>query len=146
MQRLFFLTALPFITSCSYVYPIGQVGPKQFIKVQAASLSGPTQTMIVIIDTNSPNEVTMLSPMGGNGILASAAVAGSIVGGSYFIGKGLEKSKGDSTTVNANASAESASQSQAEANSASSPVINIPDAPQGPPFPRRPPYKWGHHK
>lgn len=133
------------VSGCSYTHQFGQVGPHKMYKVQLGSISGPGQTMFALMNTNT-GEVTFMSPMGGNGILSSVTVAGSIVAGSYFIGKGLEKSHGDSTTVNANAQAESAAQSQAEANNA--PVINIPDPPQGPLFPRnrppanRPPNKW----
>lgn len=129
------------LCGCSYTYPIGTIGSKQLIKVQAGSLSGPTQTMIAMIDTNT-HEVTFLSPMGGNGILSSVTVAGSIVAGSYFIGKGLEKG-GDHTTVNAVANSTAQSFSEAVAN----PVQNVivPD-PSPAPMIRRPPYRWGHDK
>ena len=98
--------------------------------------------MIAIVDTNT-HEITFLSPMGGNGILSSVTVAGSIVAGSYFIGKGLEKSHGDHTTVNAVAN--SASEAAAQATSTANPVINVQDPPPAPPI-RRPPFKWGQTK
>lgn len=136
MKTLFLL--LPLLLGCSYTFPIGQIGPKKLYKVQAGSLSGPTQTMIAIVDTNS-NEITFLSPMGGNGILSSVTVAGSIVAGSYFIGKGLEKSHGDQTTINTEASAQA--QGEAIANSVSNPTIIVPDPPPAGMFPRnRPPF------
>lgn len=140
MKTFLFLLPLALL-GCSYTYPIGTVGSKRFVKVQAASLSGPTQTMIVIVDTNS-NEVTMLTPMGGNGILTAATISGSIVGGSYFVGRGLGRG-GDRTTVNA--VAESSSESAATA----TPLITVPDPPPAPPIIRtRPPFgkAWGHHK
>lgn len=95
--------------------------------------------MIAIVDTNS-NEITFLSPMGGNGVLSSVTVAGSIVAGSYFIGKGLEKSHGDQTTVNTTANSSSDAQSEALANSIneslSQTTVIVPDPPPAPMLPR----------
>lgn len=146
----YLLLILPLLAqSCSYTYPIGTIGAKKLIKVQAGSLSGPTQTMIAIVDTNS-NEITFLSPMGGNGVLSSVTVAGSIVAGSYFIGKGLERSHGDTTTISTSSESTSQAQSEAIASSISTPTVIVPDPPPaGPMLPRtRPPYgrAIGHSK
>lgn len=141
-MKLLSLLLIPLLSACSYIHPIGKIGDKEFYKVQAGSVSGPTQTQIVIVDTNT-HEITFLSPMGGNGILSSVTVAGGIVAGSYFIGKGLEKSHGDQTTVNANSTSASDSSAQADsiANSLSSPSITIHDPPPAPIIRRTsPPY------
>lgn len=125
------------LCGCSYTHQFGQVGPHKLYKIQLGSLSGPSQTMIGMENTNT-HEITFLSPMGGNGILSSVTVAGSIVAGSYFVGKGLEKSHGDSTTVNANSQAQATADAQSASQSA--PVINVPDGPPAPAIGIGPPF------
>lgn len=119
------------VCGCSYTYPIGRIGDKEFYKVNLGSTFGPGQTMIVIRDTNN-GALTYMNPIGGNGVLPSAVVAGSIIGGSYYIGKGLEKNHG--TTVNQHSSTESAALSNSDSDSTSSPVVNVQDPPLAPPI------------
>ena len=128
------------LCACSYTYPIGRIGDKEFYKVNLGSTFGPGQTMIVIRDTNN-GALTYMNPIGGNGVLPSAVVAGSIIGGSYYIGKGLEKS-GDRTTINSSSSAQSAAQAAGEANAAATanPSVTVEDGPLAPPIGLGPPF------
>ncbi len=113
---------LLFLCGCSYTYPIGTIGNKKLTKVNLGSLFGPGQTMIAVEDTNT-HEVTFMAPIGGNGILPSAVVAGALVGGAALISRG---DYGDTVSVNNSGGSPVVN---------SAPVINIPDPPPAPPLP-----------
>jgi len=126
-----YIPLLLILTACSYVHPIGTISDKKLHKVSLGSIFGAAQTMIVVEDTNT-HEVTFMTPVGGNGILPSAVVAGSIIGGSALIASG---GYGDEVAVNQSGNASSSSAASATAN----PMIQDPNP--APMIPNRPP--WG---
>lgn len=110
---------LVLLTGCSYVNTIGLVGSKRFVKVQLGSLTAPGQTLLVIEDVNT-HEITMMTPVAGNGVVPSLLTAGGIAGGAVALGNSFRR---ESTIYN---------------NSQSSARV-IEDDPPSPPMPTRPP-------
>lgn len=79
------------LTGCSYTREIGVVGTKRFTKVQLGSLTAPGQTLIVVEDTQT-HSITLLTPMGGNGVVPAFLQAGGIVGAGFAFGSALGES------------------------------------------------------
>ena len=98
-MKVILLALALLLTGCSYTRHIGTVGTKRFTKVQLGSLTAPGQTLIVIEDTNT-HEVTIMAPMGGNGVVPSLLTAGGIAGGAVALGSALESDNRNTTTIN----------------------------------------------
>ena len=124
--------------SCSYSHKFAQIGPIEYHKVNLGSVFGAGQTMIVTVNTNT-GEMKEHAPIGGNGVLPSAVVAGALIGGAALISRG---DYGDTVSVN-----QSGGSPAAGPVINNSPVINIQDPPPAPPLPApriKPPFgqKW----
>jgi hypothetical protein len=88
------------LCGCSHIKPIGKIGGVKYYKVQATSLLGPSQTMIV---TEQGEEVKNGQAYAGNGLAPAVVGSGGIVGGAVLFGKSLRP---DRTVVNQDTSAD----------------------------------------
>lgn len=126
------LTLTLSLTACSYTRHIGTVGSKRFTKVQLGSLTAPGQTLLVVEDT-STHEITLMTPMAGNGVVPGLLQAGGIVGGAIALGNIVDSdSDSSSTTINI-------------ADDPPAPPMGVPPKPQRPPK-NRPPSNRPPHK
>lgn len=96
--KLVLLATAALLCGCSHIKSIGKIGHAEVFKIQGTSLLGPTITALAI---KEGNEITLLQPFGGNGILPGLVGGSALVGSSYLFGHSLRP---DATSVNQNAS------------------------------------------
>lgn len=92
----YLLLAAFLLCGCSHVSKIGRVGNREFYKVQATSLLGPSVVTIVSMECGHTNDVRMDQSFAGNGLAPAVIGSAGIVGGSVLWGNSF---KGDRINV-----------------------------------------------
>ena len=104
MRKLIIITAITLLSGCSTMQQLGTIGTHEIWEVTTRDIMAPsTQTILV----HNPTDKSLTKVEGGVGpsLLGQIAGPAAVVGGAYFIGKGLEDS-GDTTNVTSDSDAQ----------------------------------------
>ena len=91
------LSIVVFAAGCASVKEIGEIGGHKIYNVKTENVFAPSTSTILTYNT-ADGTLTMIN--GGSGASGLGQIAGpaAVVGGAYFIGKGM-KDSGDTTTI-----------------------------------------------
>jgi hypothetical protein len=104
------LVLMLLVAGCASVKEIGEIGTHKIYNVKTENVFAPSTSTIL---THNTEDGTLMMVNGGSGASGLGQIAGpaAVVGGAYFIGKGLGDSgdnvtvkEGDTTNLNVNSS------------------------------------------